>query len=164
MRTDIALLSAFTIILIAVVGVSVIFGEAQKQAPAQSPSLQAFVPTENIKVQNATAKTTTEVLQVDFLYADWCEYCTQAKPQMVAIASELSPNVKLNLWNEKDRNTSVKTAAIYLEYKRKGLFGGFPTIVANGEKGESSLLGMKSKQEIKNWLCSQFEHSPNTCD
>mgnify|MGYP001620147319 CR=1 FL=1 len=105
-----------------------------------------------------------EVVQLDYLYADWCGYCNDTTPQVKSVAYSLGDALKLNMYNEAARKTDQKTMQIYSDYKERGLFVAFPTIVAKGKKGEAALVGKKSENEIMDWVCSQFETMPKECE
>jgi hypothetical protein len=68
------------------------------------------------------------------------------------------------VWDESLRGSDERTANIYKNYKEKNLFGGFPTIVATSQKGESMLVGAQDYGELKSWVCSQYENAPEQCE
>jgi len=111
------------------------------------------------KIDESSVKQT---VHLDYMYAQWCEYCPQTNKNVVEVTDELSANVKLKIWDESKRTSDENTRQIYEDYKSKQLFGGFPTLVADHKQ---MLVGARSKQQIKEWICNQFEEQnmPQEC-
>jgi len=99
-------------------------------------------------------KVATQTIYLDYMYADWCEYCPQTSKDLQEVVSEFSDSVQLRFWNEAQRTEDVTTNELYQKYKKEQLFGGFPTIVANEKQ---MLVGARNKEQIKMWICEQFE-------
>lgn len=104
-----------------------------------------------------------EQVKIDFLYADWCTHCVAAKPVVERVAGEFNGAVNVTLYNEAARKTDNATAKLYADYKAREVFGGFPTLVAHGEKGEQKLVGERNESELKSWMCAQFVKAPPNC-
>lgn len=102
-------------------------------------------------------------VQVDYLYADWCPHCRATRPALMAAVSRLGPAVSLNEWNEALRGSDARVTALYSRYKSEGVFVGFPTLVAHGPKGESSISGEQTEGQIMAWLCEQYVDAPAAC-
>lgn len=105
----------------------------------------------------------SEQVKVDFLYADWCGHCATFRPVFEKVAGEFGGQVNVTYWNEAARKTDNATAALYADYKNRGVFGGFPTMVGHGVKGESRLVGKRNESEVRPWLCAQFDTPPPAC-
>lgn len=104
-----------------------------------------------------------EVVRVDYLYADWCEHCPAYSPQVQQAVGEFGGQVKLTVRDEAMRKSDGSAAAMYADYKARGLFYGFPTLVAHGAGGDVSLQGLREKGEVTQWLCQQFKNPPRPC-
>ncbi len=102
-------------------------------------------------------------VQVDYLYADWCPHCRATRPALISAVTKLGSSVTLNEWNEALRGSDTRVAAIYNQYKSEGVFIGFPTMVAHGPKGESSIAGEQTEAELMTWLCDQYATMPAAC-
>ncbi len=111
----------------------------------------------------ATAANANGSLVVDYLYADWCPHCRATRPALMSAVSKLGSAVSLNEWNEALRASDPQVAAIYAKYKSEGVFIGFPTLVAHGPKGESSIAGEQTEAELMTWLCKQYVTAPPAC-
>ncbi|VVB57183.1 Uncharacterised protein [uncultured archaeon] len=146
-------LAALTIILALVVMLMLLLHYPQYQAPAGSA---ARPPTP------ANAALPQQV-QLDYLYADWCSYCTLTHPAVVSVAMRFGPAVSLNEYNEALRTSDPQVASLYADYKKRGVFTLFPTIVAHGPRGESALGGMQTEDNIQKWLCAQYTQAPAPC-
>jgi len=101
-----------------------------------------------------------KAVKVEFLYAQWCEHCTAMKPVVEKVAEQFGGDVQVVLIDEARRKNETAVADLYAKYKKEQIFGGFPTLVANGN---SSLVGARSEQEVRGWLCRQFEAKPKIC-
>ena len=99
-------------------------------------------------------------IHLDYMHAQTCGYCQYTKRELEVAVGQLQPYVSLSVWNESLRGQDSATTAIYQKYKNESLFGGFPTIVANGE---DMLVGKRNSYEIKRWICSHFENEPPEC-
>jgi thiol-disulfide isomerase/thioredoxin len=104
-----------------------------------------------------------EQVRLDYLYADWCSYCALTRPALISVAMKFGPAVSLNEYNEALRSSNPDVAALYADYKKRGLFVLFPTIVAHGPKGESALAGLQNEENILRWLCAQYNQKPSAC-
>lgn len=104
-----------------------------------------------------------EVVKVRFLYASWCEYCQATRPMLDKVAADFGARLKLETVDEARRQSDATAAAMYAGYKERKLFGGFPTLVAEGARGESALVGQRSEEEIRVWLCGQYADKPAAC-
>lgn len=143
MGREVTLLAASTIALVAFIVVGLLFG------------IWAQDKEGDIEVYTAQA------IHIDYMHAEWCEYCIYTKNELEAVVLELEPSVNLVVWDEKNRENDVLTSELYEKYKSEELFGGFPTIVAD-EK--NMLVGKRDRVEIKEWICSQFENKPKQCE
>lgn len=130
-------------------------GCAGNEAANQAPTGGAQVP-QPAEQQKAAVKP----VRVEFLYADWCAHCVSMKPVVEKAAAEFGSDVQVVLVDEARRKNETAVADLYAKYKKEQIFGGFPTLVANGN---SSLVGERSGQEVKGWLCRQFEAKPKVC-
>ncbi|MFH1307126.1 MAG: hypothetical protein ABIH83_05755 [Candidatus Micrarchaeota archaeon] len=108
-------------------------------------------------------KEVEETVHLDLMHAEWCEYCGEAKIITEEVANEMPGHANLVIWDEALRGSDAKTTEIYSDYKGRNLFGGFPTLIARGSKGEAMLVGKRNKEEVKEWICLQFENPPKEC-
>lgn len=131
--------------------------EAMRAAGAPPASPPATLPA------GQTALVSNGTVQVDYLYADWCPHCRSTRPALMSAVSRLGPAVSLNEWNEALRGSDARVAAIYTQYKSEGVFVGFPTLVAHGPKGESSIAGEQTEEQLMTWLCEQYVDAPAAC-
>ena len=99
-------------------------------------------------------------IALEFLYLQNCTYCTQYMPAVENAVGRFGGQVRLAVLDASLRNQDAQMAAKYGQYKKAGLFGGFPTLVANGNK---SLVGLRSEEEVVDWLCGQFSQKPSAC-
>ncbi len=116
--------------------------------------------TSNGAAQQKAAQAQTTPVRLEFLYAPWCGHCTAMKPVVEKVASEFPGLVDVKMVDEAERKTDPAVAALYQKYKAEGKFGGFPTIVANGN---DSLVGERTEVEFRQWLCGQFDKKPAGC-
>ncbi len=107
--------------------------------------------------------TPAEKVQVDYLFSNSCGYCAQATLNTQAAVAQMDGRVTLNYLDGGLRAGNATLAARYTYYKDTGLFGGFPTLVAHGPKGERSLVGLRPQNEVHAWLCQQFTRAPSSC-
>ena len=143
MGRDVALLAASILALVAFISVGVMFGFwAQGNG------------------EHRVALASVQTVHLDYMHAGWCEYCALTRSDLEAVASELSPRVSLAVWDEARMESDARTRETYERFIGDGLFGGYPTIVANSE---NMLVGQRSRAEIKEWVCSQFEEKPAQC-
>jgi len=143
MSRDAALLSAFTLVLVGfvIVGILLGFWNQTGGSAVETPA-------------------SSEIVRLDYMHASWCQYCAGTKEDLETIAFELYPNVELLIWDEANRESDEPTREIYDKYKKEGLFGGYPTIVANEKH---TLVGKTEKEEMKSWICTIFENKPDNC-
>ena len=122
----------------------------------------------NAKVPASQAAPATnlehETIKVQYFYADWCNYCENTSNQLDSLAPLMGGQLIVERLDESDRGKNSTLSQIYADYKKDGTFGGFPTLVAHGPNGKSSLVGYRSINEVKDWLCSQFVNPPKTCE
>jgi hypothetical protein len=111
----------------------------------------------------AVSRPAPEKVKVDYLFANSCDYCTAAQPRVEAAVAQMNGQVSLTYWNGDNRQTDPATSDLYADYKVRGLFGGFPTLVAHGVKGDTALIGLVSQEEVHGWLCRQFVYPPSGC-
>ncbi|MFH1094744.1 MAG: hypothetical protein V1728_00835 [Candidatus Micrarchaeota archaeon] len=103
-----------------------------------------------------------DTVSVQYFYADWCHYC-QNSIALAAIQPQMGGRLMVERLNEADRATNSTLAKIYDDYKTSGVFGGFPTLVAHGPKGQASFVGYHEPAVLKKWLCDQFNVPPPAC-
>ena len=106
------------------------------------------------------AKAKGETVQVDFLYYNNCTYCVQMKPRLQSAAGKFGAQVNVRLLDAELRGIDANVTEAYQKYKMEGKFGGFPTLVADGN---STLVGLRGENEIGAWICNQFTVKPNVC-
>lgn len=99
-------------------------------------------------------------VNVDFMYYGNCSYCHQMEPELAAAVAEFGGQVEVRKLDAELRGHNQTVTGKYLEYKANGKFGGFPTLVADGN---DALVGLRSKDEIRQWLCGQFAQKPQAC-
>lgn len=105
-----------------------------------------------------------EVITLNLMHAQWCDYCQPAKENVLRLADEMPLNVNVMIWDESLRQSDERTANVYKNYKQKGLFGGFPTLVAASKTDETMLVGSHDYEELKSWVCSQYQIKPKQCE
>jgi hypothetical protein len=103
---------------------------------------------------------TGQVVHVDFLYWKNCSYCVQMKPNVEAAASEFGKSVEVRMLEAELRGIDANVTGMYAKYKSDGKFAGFPTLVGDGNH---TLVGLRSKEEVRDWLCGLFETRPANC-
>lgn len=161
MRDKILLWSALLLSLLVFTSVWVAHppNAAQKEAMKAAASATTTAPSNAV----LGAPASNGSVQVDYLYADWCPFCRATRPALMSAVSRLGSAVSLNEWNEALRGSDARVAAVYSRYKREGVFIGFPTLVAHGPKGESSINGEQTEGQIMAWLCEQYVEAPPAC-
>lgn len=103
-------------------------------------------------------------VRLDYLYADWCSYCTLTAPALNSVVMKLGPSVSLHPYEESLRKTDPSVKALYDDYKARRLFTLFPTIVAHGPKGDAAIAGlMTNETALLGWVCSQYTEPPAVC-
>ena len=139
--------------------------EAMKTASSGgiSPDIGGAAGTGTVLAANRTVSSANNSIQVDYLYADWCPHCRATRPALMSAVNRLGSAVSLNEWNEALRGSDAQVAAIYNQYKSEGVFIGFPTLVAHGPKGESSIAGEQTESELMTWMCAQYVDVPAAC-
>ena len=142
MGREAALLAAFTFALVAFISVGIL------------------VDLMSWDKRGLAVAATAQTVHLDYMHAGWCEYCDCSAVDIEAVARGFEGRVELEVWDESKRGSDGKTAEIYERYKQDGLFGGFPTIVADGKK---MLVGKRDRAEIEAWVCAQFENKPEQC-
>jgi thiol-disulfide isomerase/thioredoxin len=109
------------------------------------------------------SSTTPQQVELTYLYADWCSYCTLTTPVVNSVVQKLGPAVSFHPYNEALRKTDPQVMALYTNYKARRLFVLFPTLVASGPKGETSTAGLMNETTILGWVCSQYTQPPAAC-
>lgn len=127
----------------------------QENPPSNTSTYEKSAGMENLPLP---AKEVT----IDFLYADWCGYCSKMKPIVAKISSEMPPErFEVRYLNEKEKSTNATVMGIYDLYRQKGYFKGYPSLVANGN---SSKIGLQSERDFRAWVCSHFSSPlPEAC-
>ncbi|MFA4983518.1 MAG: thioredoxin domain-containing protein [Candidatus Micrarchaeia archaeon] len=132
----------------------------EKAELAKNPEIRANGSAAGVKP--AAQPLSGKEVVVDFLYADWCGYCSKMKPIVAKVASEMPPGrFEIRYWNENARGTNSTVAGIYSDYSAKGYFKGYPTFVANWN---STFAGAVPESEFRAWVCGQFSLPiPDAC-
>jgi len=143
---------------------------AQKNAGEDLPKTTAQPANQGVPANNTLSEPPKTVnpspiskeVTIDFLYADWCGYCSKMKPIVEKVASEMPQDrFEVRYWNEKGRGANSTVAGIYALYRQQGYFKGYPSFVANGN---SSAVGAQSEPDFRAWVCSHFSPpKPEAC-